>query len=236
MLQLNQPREGRVQPGLGSLRPRRPASETPAGGEAHARGAAAVEDAAAKVGGSRRARPDGCPRGQPHQSERRQAVRPPRYNHLHLGGPVRARQTRKQLNSSQNAIPAASSRSPQRWQRPRRRRFSPHARSRYSPLATGAACLAITSPVERAAEAQRHRPRSRFATTPPITSGSLRKPSPSRSAQRTRLQLRSRAQQGFGSCKPELATRPRLRDRISLHKVRKPAEVDRLRNQLLNSL
>ena len=41
---------------------------------------------------------------------------------------------------------------------------------------------------------------------------------------------------GFGSCKPELATRPRLRDRISLHKVRKPGEVDRLRNQLLNSL
>jgi len=46
--------------------------------------------------------------GQPHQPERRQAIWPSRYNHLHLGGPGRARQAQDQLNSGRNVIPAAS--------------------------------------------------------------------------------------------------------------------------------
>jgi len=91
-------------------RTRRAASETFAGGEASLRNATASEGAAAKTRWSERRRPDGCPRGQPDRTERRQAIWPPRYNHLHLGGPVRARQARRPLNSSRNAIPAASSR------------------------------------------------------------------------------------------------------------------------------
>jgi len=60
-------------------------------------------------GRPRRARPDGCPRGRPNRTERRQATWPPRYNHLHLGGPVRARQSGTSSIHGPGAIPAARS-------------------------------------------------------------------------------------------------------------------------------
>jgi len=74
---------------------------------------------------SRRAQPDGCPRGQPDRTERRQAIWPPRYNHLHLGGPVRARQAG--TGSIQGEMPPRppTRDSFNRSGRPRRRRFKP---------------------------------------------------------------------------------------------------------------
>jgi hypothetical protein len=67
--------------------------------------------------------------GQPCRMERREAPRPPRYNHLHLGGPVRAHQAG--ISSIQASTPA---RLPARDHftrggRPRRRHRSPHSRS-----------------------------------------------------------------------------------------------------------
>ena len=113
MLQLNHPRVGRVQPALGSRRPRQPASETRLVARRTREALRCWKTLQQRSVGQDELGQMDARGGQPHQSERLQAVRPPRYNHLHLGGPVRARQARKQLNSSQNAVPAASSRSPQ---------------------------------------------------------------------------------------------------------------------------
>jgi len=99
--------------------------------------------------------------------------------------------------------------------RPRRRRFSQHPRSRFSPHAIAAACLAITLPVAQTVEAQRLRLRSRFATTLPDTSGSWRRPSPSRSGQRTAVKLRphQETEAGPGSDDRARGKSPRARGR-----------------------
>jgi len=110
--------------------------------------------------------------------ERRQANRPPRYNHLHLGGPVRAQPAGTSSIQARTPLGCQLAIAPLLEDRRAGRRRSPHPRSRHSPRANAAACLAITSPVERAAEAQHHRSRSRSSTTPPDTSDSSRKPLP----------------------------------------------------------
>ena len=115
---------------------------------------------------------------QPNRMERRQANRPPRYNHLHLGGPVRAQPAGTSSIQARTPLGCQLAIAPLLEDRRAGRRRSPHPRSRHSPRANAAACLAITSPVERAAEAQHHRSRSRSSTTPPDTSDSSRKPLP----------------------------------------------------------
>jgi hypothetical protein len=84
--------------------------------------------------------------GQPSRLERREAIRPPRYNRLHLGGPVRARQARNHLNSSRNATPASSSRSRQSHRKTAQTTPKPGPEITLPPRATLAARLANTSP------------------------------------------------------------------------------------------
>ncbi len=100
-------RAGRI--AVTARRTRRAASETFACGEASWRNATASDGAAANLTGRDEPNPMDARGGQPDRTERRQAIWPPRYNHLHLGGPVRAPQAWNQLNSRRNAIPAASS-------------------------------------------------------------------------------------------------------------------------------
>ena len=92
-LQLKQPRERQIQSTSGSPRPRRPANETLAGGEAPRRDSTALECASAKAAGPDEVDSMDARGGRPDWMERREANRPPRCNHLHLGGPVRAWQS-----------------------------------------------------------------------------------------------------------------------------------------------
>ena len=153
-------------------RTRRAAEETSAGGEATGPNATALEGTSAKARWSERPRPDGCPRGQSHRMERRQAIWPPRYNHLHLGGPVRARQTQNQLNSRRNAIPAASLRRPRQHRTTAQTTLQPALAIRLQPRVIATGCLAITLPVDQTAKAGRIRTRSRSTAMLPDTSGS----------------------------------------------------------------
>jgi hypothetical protein len=91
--------------------------------------------------------------GQPDQPERRQAIWQPRYNHLHLGGPVRARQAQNELNSRRNAIPAASLRSLQPRRTTAQTTLQPAPAITLPPRDIAVGSLAITPPVAQTAEA-----------------------------------------------------------------------------------
>ncbi len=150
------------------------ASETFADGEGSWRNATASEGAAAKLTGRDEPDPMDCPRGSPDRMERRQATWPRRYNHLHLGGPVRRRQSQIHLNSSRNATPAANLRELQHFNRggrPRRRGFSPRPRSPAS-HATSQSDVArsrcrLTRPPKHNAPGHDLDPRRRFPTRAP---------------------------------------------------------------------
>ena len=142
---------------LAAPRPRRAASKTSPAGTAPWRHATALKGTAAKLAVEDELDSMDARGGQPSRLEWRQAIRPPRYNHLHLGGPVKARQARNQLNSSRNATPASSWRSRQSQRKTALTTPKPGPAFTLQPCATVAACLANTSPVAQAAEAQRPR-------------------------------------------------------------------------------
>src|SRR6187402_1084547 len=112
--------------------------------------------------------------------ERRQAIWPPRYNHLLLGGPVTARQARNQLNSSQDATSAAGSRGAQ----PRRTTAQDDAEAHTPDHATAHAPpeLHVSRSPHRSSGPPKQTLPVTIAITPPDTNGSSRKPSPSPSA------------------------------------------------------
>src|SRR6187402_3764298 len=100
---------------------------------------------------------------QPHRLERRGATWPPRYNYLHLGGPVMARQPG--ISSIQARTPTTAARSPSLHPRRTTAQTTPEART--SDHATAASQRNGMSRDHAAARADRQaeRPRSRSPST-----------------------------------------------------------------------
>ena len=174
-LQLKQPRDGRAQSTSGSRRTRGRASET----ARVARPPAKLDSIGMRCrqgDWSRQARLDGCPGGQRSRMERREANRPPRYNHLRLGGPVRAWQSAISSIQGKTATTAARSRALKQLSTTAQTTLKPALAITLQQHAIAPGCLAITVQLGLTAEAQRPRLRSRSTTTLPVASSSSRKP------------------------------------------------------------
>jgi hypothetical protein len=188
----------------------RPACKDLTAGKTPRRNSTASSNACSKGHWSSREPPKRDRERQPCTMERPQASQPPRYNDLRLGGARAEAAFRTELNYSQNVSPAPGSRQPQQRSKTaceasKPAREDPAATDKLTNADSRSRCQPTRPPKPNASGCDLGPPRRRASRS--------RRPFAlsSRSAQRSRLQLRSRAKRGFVSCKPLLAGAARRR-------------------------